>query len=74
MFAHARDNYAIQAQLIKHAQKRLQSRVGKKFKEAVVKCLTGDFDVFDDNKEDLKLQQAFRTQVVDVFEMAANSV
>jgi len=74
MFAHAKNNHAIQAQLIKHAQKRLESKVGKKYRDAVLKCLTGDFDVSDDNREDLKLQQAFRTQVVDVFETAANSV
>jgi hypothetical protein len=74
MFAHAKDNYAIQSQLIKHAQKRLESRVGKKYRDAVVTCLTGKFDVVDDNKEDLGLQQAFRTQVVDVFEMAAKFV
>ena len=74
MFAHARDGYAIQSQLIKHATKRLESRVGKKYRDAVIKCLTGKFDVRDDNKEDLKLQQAFRTQVVDVFENAAKFV
>ena len=50
MFAHARDNYAIQSQLIKHAQKRLESRVGKKYRDAVVKCLTGKVAGVDDNK------------------------
>lgn len=74
MFAHASNAYAVQSQLIKHAQRRLESRVGKKYKEIVIKCLTSNFDVTDDTKEDLKLQQAFRTQVVDVLEMASNYV
>jgi hypothetical protein len=39
-----------------------------------MKCLTGNFGVEDDTKEDLKLQQAFRHQIVDVIEMAANYV
>ena len=74
MFAHAHSAYAVQSQLIKHAQKRLESRVGRKYKEVVIKCLTGNFDVTDDTKEDLNLQQAFRTQVVDVLEMASNYI
>lgn len=74
MFKTASNSKAIQAQLVKHAQKRLQTRVGKKYKDIVVKCLTGDFGVTDDTRDDLNLQQAFRTQVVDVIEMAANYV
>ena len=74
MFAHASKNYAVQAQLIKHAQKRLESKVGRKYKEIVIKCLTGNFGVENDTKEDLKLQQAFRAQVVDVLETAAKYV
>ncbi|KAJ5151045.1 uncharacterized protein N7482_010297 [Penicillium canariense] len=74
MFSHANNPRAVQAQLIKHAQRRLESRVGKKYKEVVIKCLTGEFGVEDDTKEDLKLQQAFRHQIVDVIEMAANYV
>jgi hypothetical protein len=74
MFAHASNAYAVQAQLIKHAQKRLESRVGRKYKEVVIKCLIGSFGVEDDTRDDLKLQQAFRTQVVEVIEMAANYV
>ncbi|CEJ60904.1 hypothetical protein PMG11_09458 [Penicillium brasilianum] len=74
MFSHANNPNAVRAQLIKHAQKRLESRVGRKYKEVVIKCLTGDFGVEDDTKEDLKLQQAFRHQIVDVIEMAANYV
>lgn len=74
MFSRASNPHAVQAQLIKHAQRRLESRVGRKYKEVVLKCLTGDFGIEDDTKEDLKLQQAFRYQVVDVIEMAANYV
>jgi len=36
--------------------------------------LVGSFGVEDDTRDDLKLQQAFRTQVVEVIEMAANYV
>jgi hypothetical protein len=34
----------------------------------------GQFDVLSDTKEDLKLQQAFRSQVVDILEAAAAHV
>lgn len=74
MFSNTRNLRAVQAHLIKHAEKRLESRVGRKYKEAVLKCLTGQFGVEDDTKEDLKLQQAFQHQVVDVIEMAASYV
>lgn len=74
MFATANNPRAVQAQLIKHAERRLGGRIGKKYQEIVLKCLTGDFGVEDDTKEDLKLQQAFRYQVVDVIENAANFV
>jgi hypothetical protein len=74
MFSMANNPHAVRAQLIKHAQRTLESRVGRKYKEVVLKCLTGDFGAEDDTKEDLKLQQAFRHQVVDVIEMAASYV
>jgi hypothetical protein len=60
--------------LIKHVNKRLESRVRKKYWDAIVKCLTWKFDMINDNREDLKLQQAFRTQVMNVFKMATNFV
>jgi hypothetical protein len=72
--AGASNAYEVQSLLIKHAQKHLEHRVGRKYKEVVIKCLTGNFDVMDDTNEDLKLQQAFRTQVVDALEMASNYV
>lgn len=74
LFAHATDSTAVRAQLVKHAQRRLESRVGKRFKEVVLRCLNGDFGVDDDTREDMKLQQALRHQVLDVVEQAANSV
>lgn len=74
MFSTATNPRAVKEQLIKYAQRRLDSRVGLKYKNIVIKCLTGNFGVEDDTKEDLKLQQAFRHQVVDVIELAANSV
>jgi hypothetical protein len=52
----------------------LPSRVGEKYKEIVVSCLMGNFKVTNDTREDLKLQQAFRSQVVDVLEAAAENV
>jgi len=42
--------------------------MGIKYSELVVKCLNGHFAVVDDTREELKLQQAFRAEVVDVLE------
>jgi hypothetical protein len=75
LFARVRNPKAVQAQLVKHARKRREARVGKRYMEVVLRCLTGDFGVGgDDTKEDLRLQQAFRYQVIDVLEMAASSL
>ncbi|KAL4981585.1 hypothetical protein BDW68DRAFT_196298 [Aspergillus falconensis] len=74
MFAYAANGAAVQTQLIKHAQRRLDPRVGRRYKEVVLKCLTGDFGVEEDTREDMKLQQEFRHPVLDVIELAANSV
>lgn len=59
-FTHVENPRTVQAQLIKHAQRRLEPKVGRRYKDVVLKCLTGDFEVEDDTREDLKLQQAFR--------------
>lgn len=64
-FAHAK-GIAIANHLIKHAQKHLEKQMGEKYRDIVLKCLSGNFGVVDDTKEDLKLQQAFRAQVVEV--------
>lgn len=48
--------------------------MGSKYQEVALKCLTTEFGVRNDTKEDLKLQQAFRMQVVEVLGRTANSV
>lgn len=73
-FVTASSGCKIREQLVKQAERRLDSKVGKKYKEIVVKCLNSDFGVTDDTREDLNLQQAFRAQVIDVLERAAESV
>ncbi|KAL9102753.1 MAG: hypothetical protein Q9187_009086, partial [Circinaria calcarea] len=73
-FATVKKPKSIQDQLIKHAEKRLSSHLGTKYRDLVLKCLTGDFCVTNDTREDLKLQQAFRSQVVDVLKRAAENV
>ncbi|KAF2866395.1 hypothetical protein BDV95DRAFT_584646 [Massariosphaeria phaeospora] len=70
-FKTARDPFVIQAQLLKQAQRRLGDKMGEKYQQVVIACLTGQFGVTNDTREDLKLQQAFRTQVVDVLDRVA---
>ncbi|KAF2016799.1 hypothetical protein BU24DRAFT_392188 [Aaosphaeria arxii CBS 175.79] len=60
------DPEGIKNRLLKVAQKRLPSKMGERYRDVVVTCLTGNFAVKDDTKEDLQLQQAFRVQVVQV--------
>ena len=59
---------------MQQAERRLESKVGEKYRDVVLKCLSGNFGVTDDSKDDLKLQQAFRSQVVDVLGRAAENV
>ena len=73
-FAHAKEPMAITNHLIKHARKHVEVQMGEKYRDIVLKCLTGDFNVVDDNAEDQKLQQAFRSQVVDVLERFVDAV
>lgn len=73
-FINAGSGSKIREQLIKQAERRLDGKVGKRYKEIVVKCLSSDFGVTNDTREDLNLQQAFRAQVIDVLERAAGSV
>ncbi|KAH0430442.1 hypothetical protein CcaCcLH18_07822 [Colletotrichum camelliae] len=68
-FSKVRDPHAIKKHLIKHAEKRLGAKMGDKYQKIVLKCLKGDFEVVDDTKEDLKLQQAFRANVVDLVDV-----
>ncbi|KAL7957412.1 hypothetical protein V8C34DRAFT_285981 [Trichoderma compactum] len=57
--------------LIRHAEKRLGAKMGERYQAIVLTCLRGDFQCYNDTKDDLKLQQAFRAQVVDVLEKIA---
>ncbi|KAI1759331.1 hypothetical protein GGR53DRAFT_471458 [Hypoxylon sp. FL1150] len=73
-FASVRDPQAIKKQLLRHVEKRLASKMGEKYQQVVLTCLKNEFDVKDDSKEDLKLQQAFRTKVINVLEKAAEYI
>ncbi|KAF1993521.1 hypothetical protein P154DRAFT_582720 [Amniculicola lignicola CBS 123094] len=73
-FKTARDPFVIQNQLLKQAQRRLGDKMGEKYQQVVIACLTGQFGVQNDTREELKLQQAFRTQVVDVLERVASYI
>ena len=73
-FSFAKDPQAVKARLVQQASRRLESKMGGKYRDIVLQCLNGEFFVTDDTKEDLKLQQAFRSQVVDVLERAAEYV
>ncbi|KAF2806413.1 uncharacterized protein BDZ99DRAFT_523862 [Mytilinidion resinicola] len=65
-FKNARDPVAIKMQLLKHASRRLGDKMGDNYAKVVDVCLTGEFGIQNDTKEDLKLQQAFHVQVVEV--------
>ena len=58
----------IPTEVVKHAQKFLGRKMGDKYKDIVVKCLSGHFVMADDTRSELKLQQAFRAEVVQVLE------
>ncbi|OTB06762.1 hypothetical protein M426DRAFT_9194 [Hypoxylon sp. CI-4A] len=73
-FANVRDPQAIKKQLLRHAEKRLASKMGEKYQHVVLTCLRNEFDVKDDSKENLKLQQAFRIHVINVLENAARYI
>ncbi|KAF7537353.1 hypothetical protein G7054_g3859 [Neopestalotiopsis clavispora] len=68
------DRRGITKHLEKVAYLRLPKRMGRKYTDVVLKCLTGDFGVNDNTKEDIKLQQAFRAQVIDVLQVAKDSI
>lgn len=73
-FRNVTDPWAIQDYLVNKAKKALPREVGENYAQLVVRCLTGDFDVREDSKNGLKLQQAFREQVVGVLGHAADSI
>ena len=58
----------LQSLLIQHARRWLSRRMGDKYRDIVVKCLSGHFVMSGDTREELNLQQAFRAEVVDVLE------
>lgn len=69
-----KDPMVVQRYLIRQAEKHLESRMGAKYKTAVLKCLQNEFGVVNDTKDDLKLQQAFRSQVIDVLGRASENL
>ncbi|KAM7197222.1 hypothetical protein V8F33_005650 [Rhypophila sp. PSN 637] len=73
-FANVREPLTIKKQLVKNAEKRLGAKMGNRYRDVVVRCLEGRFEVVNDTKEELKLQQAFRETVVDVLERSANNI
>lgn len=73
-FKRVNDPRTIQEYLVKKAERTLPREVGEHYKNVVIRCLTGGFDVDNDNSEDLKLQEAFRDQVLDVLDRAAESI
>lgn len=73
-FATARDRNQVKKHLVKHAERRLGNKMGEGYKNVVLSCLNGNFNVENDTKEDLKLQQAFRAQVVEVLQRAAENL
>ena len=77
-FARAKDAngrpHGITQHLVRHVQKHLENPMGQKYRDIVLKCLTGNFGVVDDNREDLKLQQAFRTQVLEPLQKIAEVI
>lgn len=58
--AYNKDAWSLQALLILHAQRWLSRRMGDKYKDIVVKCLSGHFALADDSREELNLQKNFR--------------
>ncbi|CAI6337835.1 unnamed protein product [Periconia digitata] len=73
-FKRVKDAWTVQEYLVKKAERSLPREVGEHYKQCVSRCLAGRFDVLGGEKEDLGLQQAFREQVVDVLEGAAQSI
>lgn len=72
----ARNPRKVQAWYIRQAERRLESRMGRRYKEVVLRCLTGEFGIAPgtDTMSELRLQQEFRRKVVDVLERAKDNV
>ena len=50
------------------------AKMGEKYQSVVLKYPEGNFEVAIDTKGDLMLQQAFRAQVVDILQKAAENI
>ena len=72
----ARNPRKVQAWYIRQAERRLESRMGRRYKEIVLRCLKGEFGINPgtDTVSELRLQQGFRRKVVDVLERAKDNV
>jgi len=64
----------ISKRLIWHAEHNLPVKVGIKFRDVTVRCLTGDFGVERDDEEESVLLQTFSKYVVDVISNAAANI
>ena len=70
-FKRVQDRFMVQKYLVRRAAKDLPLQVGKKYKNVVLRCLSGDLQVENDTAEGLGFQQIYQTKVVDVLEQAA---
>ena len=61
---------AVSGTLLKNAERRLGHRCGNRFRDIVVRCITGDFgiDPQSDDRMDSQLQVRFREDVVKVLQ------
>jgi len=62
---------AIARRLSQHAEVNLPVKVGNRFRDVTMRCLSGDFGVEEDDKDETRLQEAFSKYVVDVLGSAA---
>ena len=61
----------IMKRLLWHAEVNLPVKVGEKFRDATIRCLSSSFNVEKDDDDETVLQQAFAKHVVDVLGNAA---
>jgi len=60
--------------VLKQANRRLAHRCGERYRDVVVRCLTGNFGVVNDDTLQTKLQVAFREMAVFELKELANAV
>ncbi|KAF2637533.1 hypothetical protein P280DRAFT_108366 [Massarina eburnea CBS 473.64] len=73
-FRRVKNPKVVQRYLMRQAEKNVSPRMGEKYRMVVLRCLRNDLGVVSGVRTDLKLQQAFRSQVVDVLGRAADYV